>query len=70
MGVLLGLLGGTEVRIHSYGVLLRGEPGDSGPAEAFREAEISAGGWPGNSVGPNPRVVPTAPVTEEAAGGA
>lgn len=53
-------LGGALRRIHSYGVLLWGDPGDSGPeeelrpAEELREAGSNGGGGPGKSAGLKP----------------
>lgn len=67
--ILLGLLGGAELRrIHSYAFLLCGDPGDSWPAEEFRDVGRRPGGCPGKSGGLKPRVGPTAPCTLEAAG--
>lgn len=63
---LLGLLGGAEVLIHSYGFLLRGEPGDTCPTVAFREGGSSEEGCPEKSGGLKPS---EGPVTEEAPGG-
>ena len=66
--VLLGLLGGAELRrIQSYGFLLCGDPGDSCPVDAFRDAGSSAGDCPVNSGGLKPSGGPTAPVDEAGA---
>lgn len=67
--VLLGLVGGAELRlIHSYGFLLCGDPGDSCPEDVLREAGSIAGGCPVNSGGLNPKVGPTEPGTVDAGG--
>lgn len=64
---LLGLEGGAELRrIHSYGFLLCGEPGDRGPADAFREVGSRAVGCSANSGGLKPSVGPTDPGIVEA----
>lgn len=70
LSLLLGLLGGAELRrIHSYAFLLDGDPGDSWPADAFKEAGNRAAGCPVNSGGLKPRLGPTAPDTADAAEG-